>query len=63
MTLQRFALANYVTVDAAPSATPSWLRIDIVVLTWLLSSLTVDLQATVREKGDTARQVWLAIED
>jgi hypothetical protein len=63
MTLQRFALANYVTVDAAPSTTPSWLRIDIVVLTWLLSSLTVDLQATVREKGDTARQVWLAIED
>jgi hypothetical protein len=55
LTLQCFALNDHVTVDTAPSATPSWLRMDSVVLSWLLGSLSVDLQATVRERGGTAR--------
>jgi uncharacterized membrane protein YgcG len=63
LTLQRFALDDHFTVDTVPSTTPSWLRMDNVVLSWLLGSLSVDLQATVRERGGTARQVWLAIED
>jgi hypothetical protein len=60
--LQRFTLDDHVTIDTT-SATPSWLRMDNVMRLWLLGSLSVDLQATVRERGSTARQVWLAIED
>jgi hypothetical protein len=63
LTLQHFALDDHVTIDTTPSATPSWLRMDSVTLSWLLSSLSVDLQATVCECGDTSRQVWLAIQD
>jgi hypothetical protein len=63
LTLQRFALDDHVTVDTAPSGTPSWLRMDNVILSWLLSSLSVNLQATVCEHGGTTCQVWLAIED
>jgi hypothetical protein len=36
---------------------------DNIVLSWLLSSLTVDHQATIHEHGGTTSQVWLAIED
>jgi hypothetical protein len=63
LSLQRFTLNDHVTVDTAPSATPSWLRMDNVALSWLLGSLSIDLQVTVRERGGIARQVWLAIKD
>jgi hypothetical protein len=36
---------------------------DNIVLSWVLGSLSIDLQATVHEHGGTARQVWLAIKD
>jgi hypothetical protein len=63
LALQRFALDDHVTVDTAPSGTPSWLRMDNVILSWLLGSLSVNLQATICEHGGTTHQVWLAIED
>jgi hypothetical protein len=36
---------------------------DNIVLSWVLGSLSIGLQATVHEHGGTARQVWLAIKD
>jgi hypothetical protein len=39
LTLQRFTLDDHVTVDTAPSATPGWLWMDNVVLSWRHRSL------------------------
>jgi hypothetical protein len=43
LTLQRFTLDDHITVNTAPSTTPSWLQMDSVVLSWLLGSLSVNL--------------------
>jgi uncharacterized membrane protein YgcG len=61
--LERYTLVDHFTAATAASATPSWWRMDSVVLLWILGTLTVDLQATIRERGVTTRQAWLAIED
>ena len=55
LTLQRYALDDHVTSDAAASGLPCWRRMDSVVLSWLIGTLTVDLQDSVRERGGTAR--------
>jgi hypothetical protein len=36
---------------------------DIVVLSWLNDTITVELQDIVRDQVDTARKTWLALED
>jgi hypothetical protein len=35
---------------------------DGIVLTWMLGTLSVELQEIVREPSETTRQAWLAIE-
>jgi hypothetical protein len=60
--LQRYALIKHVT-DDAPSNDPRWIRMDNVVLNWINNSISVDLHQVVRERGCTARHLWLAIEN
>jgi hypothetical protein len=60
--LQRYALLEHVT-DDAPSTDPGWIRMDSVVLNWINNSISVDLHQVVRERGCTARHLWLAIEN
>ena len=61
LTLQRYALADHVLADRTSTA-PSWFRMDSVVLSWILGTLTVELQDVVREAGSTARQARVALE-
>jgi hypothetical protein len=60
--LQRYALIKHVT-DDAPSNDPGWIRMDNVVLNWISNSISTDLHQVVRERGCTARHLWLAIEN
>jgi hypothetical protein len=60
--LQRYALIKHVT-DDAPSNDPEWIRMDSVVLNWISNSISTDLHQVVRERGCTARHLWLAIEN
>jgi hypothetical protein len=61
LTLHRYALFDHVLSDVAD---PSiyWARLDIIVVTWILGTLSLELHEIVRELTETARQVWLAIE-
>jgi hypothetical protein len=61
LTLHRYALFNHVLSDVAD---PSiyWARLDIIMVTWILGTLSLELHEIVRELTETARQVWLAIE-
>jgi hypothetical protein len=52
--LQRYALIKHVTNDA-PSNDPGWIRMDNVVLNWIINSISADLHQVVREHGCTTR--------
>jgi hypothetical protein len=60
--LQRYALLEHVT-DHAPSTDPGWIGMDSVVLNWISNFISVDLHQVVRERGCTARHLWLTIEN
>jgi hypothetical protein len=47
----------------APSNDPGWIQMDSVVLNWISNSISTDLHQVVRERGCTARHLWLAIEN
>jgi hypothetical protein len=60
--LQRYARITHVT-DDAPSNDPGWIWMGSVILNWISNSISVDLHQVVRERGCTARHLWLAIEN
>jgi hypothetical protein len=60
--LQRYVLIKHIT-DDTPSNDPGWIRMDNVVLNWISNSISTDLHQVVRERGCTARHLWLAIEN
>jgi hypothetical protein len=66
LTLQRYALDDHVSSDAPTLDDPHWHWMDSVVLSWLLSTITVDLQETTqaRDRGRdrTTQQFWVALE-
>jgi hypothetical protein len=61
--LERYALLDHVNSDDASSTDPGWRRMDSVVLNWISNSITPELHQVVRERGATARHLWLAIEN
>jgi hypothetical protein len=63
MVLKRYALLDHVNSDVAPSTELGWRRMDSVVLNWISNSITPELHQVVRERGATARHLWLAIEN
>jgi hypothetical protein len=63
MVLERYALLDHVNSDVASFNDPGWRRMDIVVLNWISNSITSELHQVARERGATARHLWLAIEN
>jgi hypothetical protein len=62
LTLRRYALDDHVLLDTAGAVpTPSWLRLDSVVLSWILGTISLDLHDLVRNTP-SARGAWLALE-
>jgi hypothetical protein len=60
LVLGKFSLQAHVLVAPAPS--PDWDRMDCVIKSWILDSLTDDLTEIVSSQGTTARDAWLAVE-
>jgi hypothetical protein len=59
--LQHYALDDHVSSDAPTLDDPHWHWMDIMVLSWLLGTITIDLQQTTRDR--TAQQLWVALEE
>jgi hypothetical protein len=59
--LRCHALDDHILSDVAD---PSiyWARLDIIVVIWILSTLSPELHEIVQEPTETARQAWPAIE-
>jgi hypothetical protein len=64
---QHYALDDHVFSGAPTLDDPHWRQMDNVVLSWLLGTITVDLQETTRvsDRGcdRTAHQLWVALEE
>jgi hypothetical protein len=66
LTLQRNALDDHVSSDAPTLDDPHWCRMDSVVLSWLLGTITVNLQETTHayDRGlDHTTQQRVALEE
>jgi hypothetical protein len=62
LTLRRYALDDHVLCDPTSMApTAAWVRLDSIVLTWIVGTISVDLHSLLRNLPH-ARAVWLAIE-
>jgi hypothetical protein len=61
LTLRRYALDYHILSDVADPSV-SWARLDSIVVTWILGTLSSELHEIVREPTETAHQAWLAIE-
>jgi hypothetical protein len=62
LTLRRYALDDHVLCDPTGVApTAAWVRLDSIVLTWIVGTIPVDLHSLLRNLPH-ARVVWLAIE-
>jgi hypothetical protein len=61
LNLGKFSLQDHVDLDALASS-PNWDRMDCVVKSWILGSLTDDLVEITSSQGGTARDTWLAVE-
>jgi hypothetical protein len=61
LTLHRYALDDHVLSDVADPFV-YWARLDNIIVTWILGTLSLELHENVRETTETAHQVWLTIE-
>jgi hypothetical protein len=61
LTLHRYVLDDHVLSDVTDSSV-YWARLDSIVVTWILSTLSPELHEIIREPMETARQTWLTIE-
>jgi hypothetical protein len=59
LVLGKFSLQAHALAALAPS--PDWDRIDCIVKSWILDSLTDDLAETISQ-GATARDAWFVVE-
>jgi hypothetical protein len=61
LTLHRYALDDHVLSDVA-NLYVYWARLDNIVVTWILDTLSLELHEIVQEPTETAHQAWLTIE-
>jgi hypothetical protein len=61
LTLRRYTLDDHILFDVTDPFI-YWARLDNIVVTWILGTLSLELHEIVWEPTETARQAWLTIE-
>jgi hypothetical protein len=61
LTLRRYALKDHILSDVVDPSV-YWARLDSIMVTWILDTLSPELHEIIREPMETARQAWLAID-
>ena len=59
--LSKFSLQDHVREDPPDPISPDWARMDCVVKSWIIATLTDDLGEIISARGSTARHAWLAV--
>jgi hypothetical protein len=58
-----YALDDYVLFDTPIEVWDlAWLRLGNIAMSWILGTISLDLQDIVRTHGSTVHQAWLALE-
>jgi hypothetical protein len=60
LTLHRYTLDDHVLSDITDTSV-YWARLDNIMVTWILGTLSRDLHEIIREPMETACQAWLTI--
>jgi hypothetical protein len=63
LTLGCYSLSDHVLLDTTYVGVPAWDRMDSVVKSWIWGTISPDLQDITRQRGHTARDTWLALEN
>jgi hypothetical protein len=61
LTLRHYTLNDHVLSDVADPSV-YWARLDSIVVTRIIDTLSPELHEIIREPTETARQAWLTIE-
>jgi hypothetical protein len=62
LALTRYAFTDHVESDDAFPDNTGWTKMDAIVLSWL-NTISPDLMEVVRERGHTARHLWLGLQN
>ena len=62
LTLDKFSLQDHVHIDAPVPMTSNWARMDCVVKSWILGTLSDDPAKVISSQGSTTRDAWLDVE-
>jgi hypothetical protein len=63
LTLGRYSLFDHVLLDTTSVGVSAWDRMDIVINSWIWGTISPDLQDNIHQRGHTARDAWLALEN
>ncbi|XP_066374667.1 uncharacterized protein [Miscanthus floridulus] len=58
----KYSLQHHVMQDLPAHGFPDWQRMDCVVKSWILCTISDDLAATISARNSTARDTWRAVE-
>ncbi|XP_066324232.1 uncharacterized protein [Miscanthus floridulus] len=58
----KYSLQHHVLQDLPAPGFPDWQRMDCVVKSWILCTISDDLAATISARNSTARDTWRAVE-
>lgn len=61
--LGKYALTRHVLDDVALPDRPVWVQVDCVVLSWIFSTVSGDLQQSLMIRQRRAREAWCYLED
>jgi hypothetical protein len=63
LTLGRYSLSNHILMDTMYVDVPFWDQMESVIKSWIYDTISHDLQDVTRQRGHTARDAWLALEN
>jgi hypothetical protein len=61
LTLHHYTLDDHILSDFTDLSI-YWVRLDNIMVTWILDTLSPELHEIIRELTETARKAWLAME-
>ena len=62
LTIVKYSLQDHVLQDTWAPTFLDWQRMDCVVKSWILSTITDDLAETISDGYSTVRDAWLVVE-
>jgi hypothetical protein len=63
LTLGHYSLSDHMLLDTTYVSIPTWDRMDNIIKSWIWGTISLDLQDVTWQRGHTACDTWLALEN